>query len=67
MKTAILAVLLVLAPALADAKILDVEFKFTPYTGEPAKTDEVQTVPGRMEVFINTRPSRRSATTTRGS
>jgi hypothetical protein len=46
------AALLLLAPALAFAGVLNVEFKFTPYIGD-LKNDEVQTVPGKARVFLN--------------
>lgn len=38
--------------SLASAGVLNVEFKFTPYTGD-LKEDHVQTVPGKAQVFIN--------------
>jgi hypothetical protein len=40
------------APANA-ANVLNVEFKFTPYVGDPANEDQVQTVAGTARVFIN--------------
>jgi hypothetical protein len=49
--------LLLLAAALpARAAVLNVEFNFTPYVGNPAKADHVQTVPGRATVFVNNVP-----------
>ncbi len=48
-----IAAALVLAwSTLASAEVLNVEFKFTPYTGD-LKQDQVQTVPGQAQVFIN--------------
>lgn len=41
---------------MVSAKVLNVEFNFTPYIGEPAKTDHVETVPGKATVFINNVP-----------
>jgi hypothetical protein len=38
--------------SLVSAKVVNVEFKFTPYTGD-LKEDQVQTVPGKARVFIN--------------
>jgi hypothetical protein len=38
--------------SLASAGVLNVEFKFTPYTGD-LKQDHVETVPGQAQVFIN--------------
>lgn len=46
---------LVVWPALAAAKVLNVEFKFTPYTGDP-KSEKVETVPGTARVFLNNVP-----------
>jgi hypothetical protein len=42
--------LLLVAPAMA--KTLNVEFKFTPFTGD-TKEDHVQVVPGKARVFVN--------------
>jgi hypothetical protein len=39
--------------SLALASVINVEFKFTPFTGDPAKKDQVETVAGRAKVFIN--------------
>jgi hypothetical protein len=39
--------------SLASAEVVNVEFKFTPYLGDPAKSDQVETVPGNARVFIN--------------
>jgi hypothetical protein len=44
--------LMLLWPMLASAGVVNVEFKFTPYTGD-LKQDQVQTVPGKAQVFIN--------------
>ncbi len=54
MRVAAAIVLLCWSPA-SMADVLNVEFKFTPYTGDP-KQDEVQTVPGKARVFINNVP-----------
>ncbi len=45
--------LLLLWPSLAAAGIVNMEFGFTPFTGEPAAADEVETVPGKSSVYIN--------------
>lgn len=39
-------------PPLVAAKVVNVEFKFTPYTGDP-KQDKVQGVAGRATVYLN--------------
>jgi hypothetical protein len=49
----LLAVLLV--PALAPAKTLNVELKFTPFTGDP-KYDSVEVVSGTARVLLNNVP-----------
>ncbi|MEO8161270.1 MAG: hypothetical protein ABI588_07605 [Arenimonas sp.] len=51
MRLALLWISLV-APSLAAAGVLNVEFKFTPYTGD-LKQDSVQTVAGKARVFLN--------------
>ena len=48
----IAAALMLTWSSLASAAVLNVEFKFTPYTGD-LKEDHVQTVPGKAQVFIN--------------
>jgi hypothetical protein len=45
--------LLLLAVPLTRAAVINVEFKFTPFIGDPAKDLEVMTVPGKAVVFIN--------------
>ncbi len=50
-----LLVLLLLVP-LARAAVINVEFKFTPFVGDPAKDEKVTTVPGKAVVFINNVP-----------
>ena len=44
---------LLLWPALAAAGVLNVEFKFTPFTGDAAKEDHVESVPGQARVLLN--------------
>jgi len=46
---------IVLWRALALGAVLNVEFKFAPYTGD-LEQDHVDTVPGRAEVFLNDVP-----------
>lgn len=38
------------------ADVLSVELKFTPYLGDPAKADQVETVPGKARVLLNNVP-----------
>jgi hypothetical protein len=42
--------------SLAVADVINVEFKFTPFTGDPGTADHVETVPGKASVFINNIP-----------
>ena len=44
------------AAPLAPAAVINVEFKFTPFSGDPAKDETVTTVPGKAAVFINNVP-----------
>jgi hypothetical protein len=41
---------------IAPAAVMNVEFKFTPFSGDPARDKEVTMVPGKAEVFINNVP-----------
>jgi hypothetical protein len=45
--------LVLLAAPLASAAVINVEFKFTPFTGDPDKDQEVTMMPGKAVVFIN--------------
>ena len=47
-----LCVLALICPLLAQAAVINVEFKFTPYTGD-IKADHVQSVPGTARVYLN--------------
>ena len=47
---------LMLLPALAPAAVLNVEFKFTPFRGDPQKDKTVETVPGTARIFLNNVP-----------
>ena len=47
---------LLLLPALAAAAVLNVEFKFTPYKGDPGKEKTVESVPGTARIFLNNVP-----------
>ncbi|HEY1581862.1 MAG TPA: hypothetical protein VGF73_02045 [Chthoniobacterales bacterium] len=49
--------LFLLVLPLADAAVINVEFKFTPFVGDPAKDEKVTTLPGKAAVFINDVPS----------
>jgi hypothetical protein len=51
----VLAALLVASDAGA-ARVLNVEFKFTPFTGDPGTADMVTTVPGHAAVWMNNIP-----------
>ena len=55
MRTA-LAVLLTLFPLLATPAVVNVEFNFSPYTGNPDKEDVIVFVPGQARLFINGLP-----------
>lgn len=48
--------LLILGSSFASAAVINVEFKFTPFIGNPAADKEVTTVPGKAQVFINNVP-----------
>jgi hypothetical protein len=50
-KTALFLVLL--WTSVAAAEVVNVEFKFTPYVGDPATANQVETVPGTAKVFLN--------------
>ena len=52
MRTLLLLVACLLSPGLVAAKVLNVEFKFTPYTGD-TKEDHVDSVPGKVTVTLN--------------
>jgi hypothetical protein len=56
MKNLVLALLLLLATPLAPAAVINVEFKFTPFVGDSEKNQEVTTVAGKAQVFINNVP-----------
>lgn len=51
-----LAVLLIIFPVLATAAVVNVEFNFAPYTGNPDTEDVIVFVPGRARLFINGLP-----------
>jgi len=50
------ALLFLLVLPLARAAVINVEFKFTPFVGDPAKDEKVTTVPGKAAIFINNVP-----------
>jgi hypothetical protein len=56
MKNTFLLVLVLLWSSSAIAKVINVEFKFTPFIGDPATADHVQTVSGKARVFLNNVP-----------
>ena len=41
----------------ARATVINVEFKFTPFVGDPEKDEKVTTVAGRAAIFINNVPA----------
>jgi hypothetical protein len=41
----------------ARATVINVEFKFTPFLGDPEKDEKVTTVPGKALIFINNVPT----------
>jgi hypothetical protein len=49
-------VLFLFWPVLATAGVINVEFNFAPFIGDPAKDNLVETVPGRASVYINNVP-----------
>lgn len=49
----ILVVLLLAGLSAARGAVINVEFKFTPFVGDPAKEATVKTVPGKAAVYIN--------------
>ncbi|MBL8474189.1 MAG: hypothetical protein KF778_15780 [Rhodocyclaceae bacterium] len=40
----------------AAAAVLNVEFNFTPYTGDAAKSDQLESVPGKATIYVNNLP-----------
>ncbi len=46
-------VLLLFWSSMAMAKVINIEFKFTPFVGDPVKSIIVETVPGKAVVYIN--------------
>ncbi len=52
----IVVALLLFWSSLATAEVVNVEFKFTPFVGDPIKTNQVETLPGKASVFINNIP-----------
>lgn len=48
--------LLLLLVPWARADVINVEFKFTPFVGDPAKDEKVKSVPGTATIFINNLP-----------
>lgn len=46
-------VLLILWSSTTMAKVINFEFKFTPFIGDPATADHVKTVSGKARVFLN--------------
>ena len=48
-----LALLLLLVPDAASATVVNVELKFSPYVGTPAKEDKVESVAGVAAIFLN--------------
>lgn len=42
--------------SLAAAGVINIEFQFTPFVGDPATAKEVETVPGKASVYVNNVP-----------
>lgn len=53
MKNIVLGFLFLCVARLAPAAVINVEFKFTPFVGDPDKEPTVTTIPGKARVFIN--------------
>jgi hypothetical protein len=45
--------LFLLVLPLARAAVINVEFKFTPFLGDPGKDEKVKSLPGKAAIFIN--------------
>jgi hypothetical protein len=56
MKNIALGFLVLCLASRASAAVINVEFKFTPFVGDPAKDEKVMTMPGKAAVFINNVP-----------
>lgn len=56
MKNLTLSLLFFCLAGLAPAAIINVEFKFIPFVGDPATDEKVTTVPGKAVIFINNVP-----------
>ena len=41
----------------AGATVINVEFKFTPFVGDPEKDEKVTTIEGKAAIFINNVPA----------
>ncbi|MEI7639054.1 MAG: hypothetical protein WCJ37_17220 [Syntrophus sp. (in: bacteria)] len=53
----LLLLLLVLCwPSSATAGVINVEFTFTPFIGDPIKSDNVEIVPGKISIYMNNVP-----------
>ncbi|MDM7915394.1 MAG: hypothetical protein QUU85_09035 [Candidatus Eisenbacteria bacterium] len=55
-RTIIALAFVVLCASAAAAEVVNVEFKFTPFTGDPENDDAVKTVAGTARVFLNQVP-----------
>jgi hypothetical protein len=56
MKNFALGILVLCMAPLAPAAVINVEFKFTPFVGDPTRDAKVTTMPGKATVFINNVP-----------
>ena len=52
----LIAALLLFCSSLASAGVLNIEFNFSPFIGDPQKSDHVEIVAGKATVFINNVP-----------
>lgn len=53
MRYAVIVITILSWCSLAMAGVVNVEFQFTPFVGDPVKNDKVETVPGTARVYIN--------------
>lgn len=56
MRTILTLICILWCASVAAAEVLNVEFKFTPFVGDPDANKQVATVPGRATVYINNIP-----------
>jgi hypothetical protein len=52
----LLLLLLLCWPLSSPAAVINIEFKFTPFIGDPAKSASVEIVPGKVSIYMNNIP-----------